>query len=189
MSVYVLILSLLQVDWAKDGESRWDYQMKRIHLSFSKKGVRALSALETHNRKLRDLMDSNDKLDGMRATRKDTKWASIFQCIRHHASSLHTALKKSWTCECTAPHTTSLRLQRRVTGGWSSQFHLDFSGPPRESLTRREVVISVREKTENGGTNLSNFPDPNEYLSRLRSNFEPKACPQINSRPILYPPR
>src|SRR3954467_1264317 len=102
------------------------FRLKRIHLSFSKKGTKTLAALESQNRKLRELLDSNDKLDSLKSVRKDTAWGAIFECIRKHASSLHTAVSRGWQCDCANPHLAGLRLQQRTVGGWSSSFNLAF---------------------------------------------------------------
>ncbi|PMD13795.1 hypothetical protein NA56DRAFT_711631 [Hyaloscypha hepaticicola] len=40
--------------------------MKRTKIGFSKKDLKTAAALETHNRRLRELLDSNDKLDRLR---------------------------------------------------------------------------------------------------------------------------
>lgn len=102
-------------------------RLKRIHLSFSKKGTKTLTLLETQNRKLRELLDSSDKLDTLKIKRKDTTWGTIFECIRRHASSLHMALTNGWQCDCASPHSAGLRLQHRTTGGWSSSFNMSFA--------------------------------------------------------------
>lgn len=46
--------------------------MKWIYLSFSKKGNVIVDELERYDKKLTALLDSKDKLDNLKATRKDT---------------------------------------------------------------------------------------------------------------------
>ena len=132
----------------------------------------------------------------MKATRRDTTWANIFECIRQHANSLHTALKSGFSCDCAA-HTTYLRLEQRRTGDWSSIFYVAFTMPkdPKKTIKiRREVVIRVRkddDQTEKSGTASSQSagrgPLSDHSLNNLRHNFETKSSPQISviSRPIL----
>src|SRR4051812_14046971 len=105
-----------------------DYQMYRLRHSFSKKGTRAVESLKSHNRTLQNLLDSTEKLSSMKAKRKDTTWANVFEAIRKHASSVHAALRSGWSCQC-APHTASLRLEQRKTGDWDSSFNLAFGVP------------------------------------------------------------
>ncbi|RFU31084.1 hypothetical protein B7463_g5232, partial [Scytalidium lignicola] len=179
-----------EVEWARDGASRWNYQMKRIYLSFSKKGNVIIEELERHNKTLAALLDSKDKLDSLKATRKDTTWANIFSGIRSHANSLYAALKKGWNCECEAGHSTALRLQPRETGGWSSDFNMYFTVPregPTHPKVRREVMISIRKPKKEAVvlSQTSRVPDKDGYLSKLRRDFEPQVT--ITQRPELTP--
>jgi hypothetical protein len=169
--------------------------MKRIRLSFSKRGPRTLAEFEAQNRKLGQLLESNEKLQTMKATRKDTTWGSIFECIRRHANSLHSALKQNWNCDCTTPHKTDLQLQRRSTGGWTSNFNVAFE-TQLDIITgtakRREFII--RLKADKGSEEVSKFhthtfagkpSTETQYLDlgRLRRNFETKSTPQVNVMP------
>lgn len=187
----------MQIDWSEDGASRWDYQLKRLRLSFSKKGIKTLDSLETYNRKLRELLDSSDKLGSLKVTRKDTSWGNVFESIRQHATSLHTAIKRSWNCSCNTTHQGDLQLQCRSTGDWGSTFHMSFSwddtvSPP--NICRRGVAITTR-KREHEVPN-SRAPSPSfsvessmTYTDHLRRNFESKSSSQLSvaSRPILTP--
>ncbi|TAQ86665.1 hypothetical protein B7494_g5026 [Chlorociboria aeruginascens] len=184
-------------DWADEGASNWDYQLKRIRLSFSKRGTETVALLEMHNRKLRELLDSSDKLESMKAatTRKDTTWANVFDCIRKHAGSLHSAIKNGWQCSCESPHLAALRLQKHSTTDWTSQFNMSFTVPPKIAApqSRREVVIGIKEITTpiNPPDQSIKNPIPHEevYLDKLRRDFEPKTTSQTSSlsRPILPP--
>jgi hypothetical protein len=162
--------------------------MKRICLSFSKKGNATVEELERYNKKLAALLDSKDKLDGLKATRKDTTWANMFTGIRFHANSLYAALKKGWDCECKVGHRTALRLQRRETGGWSSDFNV-YITVPKEGLAhsevRREVVISIRKPKEEAAIlpQTSSVPGEDKYFNKLRQDFESQVT--ITQRPKL----
>jgi hypothetical protein len=162
--------------------------MKRICLSFSKKGTVVIEELERLNKKLAVLLESKDKLDGLRATRKNTSWANIFAGIRCHANTLFEVLRKGWNCECQAEHSTALRLQKRQTGGWSSTFHLYFSGPsptPISQNMRKEIIIRVKKQAEepNELLNSSLAAVKDEYLTKLRRDFETQVT--ITPRPDL----
>ncbi|RDW61414.1 hypothetical protein BP5796_11306 [Coleophoma crateriformis] len=170
-----------EIEWASEGASRWDYQLKRIRLSFSKKGARTLLALETHNRKLRELLDSNDKLESVKATRKDTAWANIFECIKVHAGHLHSAISNSWRCGCTSPHMTALRLQTCTTGEWASQFHISFPDSRESPLYRKEAVVTINSGQQNMPHDRNQAihpPSIQDHTSRLRKDFGPKSSSQ-----------
>jgi hypothetical protein len=156
-----------------------------------------VALLESHNRKLRELLDSNDKLDSMKATRKDSTWGVVFECIRTHAGSVHTAIKKSWNCDCTKPHVAGLRLQKRLSGE-DSDFSMVFNiAEEAQKLSNHplEVIISLKKdsqkelKTPQAGSSPSpgEVPAQGEYIGRLRRNFETKSTPLLNvvSRPPL----
>lgn len=179
-----------QVHWADDGAKKWDYQMKRVQLSFSKKGNNILSSLETHNRKLRELLDSNEKLESMKASRKDTTWANVFECIRKHASSIHIAIRTGFCCGCSI-HSAALRLEHRQTGDWSSPFNLAFSIPKDSDAgvkARREVILKIRK---NEGVDEATKSKPSQPqmkdmysgMASLRTNFESKSSPQLHQSP------
>lgn len=176
-----------------------DYQMHRLRHSFSAHGPRTVESLKSHNRTLRELLDSSEKVYSMKAKLKDTTWADIFEAIRKHATSVHAALRSGWSCQC-APHTASLRLEQRKTGDWESSFNLAF-GVPQDTqvIVRRKVTIKVRkDKTETTETTATRCSAPEGVmrdtpnktqagLNALRQNFESKSTSQIDviSRPLL----
>lgn len=114
------------IDWAAEGASKWDYQFKRVKLTFSKKGLKLVAELEEHNKHLRMLLDSIEKLGSSRQTRQHSVSASVFQCIRQHANNLHVAIKKGLICRCEPFHRGYLRLESRKTGSWTSIFKMLF---------------------------------------------------------------
>lgn len=161
--------------------------MKRVQLSFSKKGNNILTSLETHNRKLRELLDSNEKLESIKINQKDTKWGNIFDCIRTHANSIHRAIRMGFCCNC-PDHATSLRLEQRKTGEWTSNFNLAFSvldSSRENSKFRREVVLKIRESQKTPCTEIRPLQSQTKYtaydtMANLRTHFESKSSPQLS---------
>lgn len=147
-----------------------------------------MAALETTNRKLRDLLETHEKRATARSTRKDVKWANIFECIRRHASSVHTALRKGWNCSCESSHNTALRLEQRNEGGWNSEFKVAFSiseDPIKHMAIRREVLIRTKNETIKSEM-LQKAPvvsGQQQKLDQLRGNFESKSKTQVNVLP------
>ncbi len=160
-----------------------------MRYSFGKKGTRAVESLKYQNKVLRDLIDSNEKLRWQKAKKKDTAWATIFECIRRHASSVHAAIRAGWTCQCA--HTTSLRLEQRKTGDWDSSFNLAFGVPKDQSTVRREVTIRIRKEAETSAVNCRHLGvletrRTQAGLDYLRQNFGSSSTSQAStSRPTL----
>jgi hypothetical protein len=177
------------VDWVKPGEDKWNYQRKRIAHSFSKKGAETITSMERNNRKFRELLDLldgklvNTKVDQRKAISKDTTWANIFECIRRHARSLHSALKNGWKCNCMAPHLAALQLQERDGGCSTASFTMAFtsSTSPRTSNFLRKVIITAKSTYSNNRANLRPQPTPVQdwYLDKLRQNIECELSPRV----------
>lgn len=134
-------------------------------------------------KRFRDLLDVLDERIGtsgkqeQRKVSNDTTWAKIFECIRTQALSLHAALKNGWKCTCEVPHLTSLQLQRRTTGEWSSQFILTFLPPTDSSKTwdRRRFSVAVKgSEVKDMTVAIRPTPTPVQegYLNKLKSNVE-----------------
>ncbi|RFU33868.1 hypothetical protein B7463_g2502, partial [Scytalidium lignicola] len=178
------------VDWAKPGENRWEYQRKRISHSFRQRGPETATSLERNNRKLRELLDlldlmiGDEKVNRRKFSPKDTAWAKIFECIRRHAGSLHSALSNGWKCSCNLPHVVALQLQERTTGDWSSEFALTFTSP-KSTKCIRKVRITARESNTmdiSSPTRPELTPAPEWYLDKLRNNFETKSLPKVSTK-------
>jgi hypothetical protein len=131
----------------------------------------------------------------MKASQKDTTMGIIFEYIRDHAGSVHTAIKKSWNCNCTKPHITGLRLQKRSTGD-NPDFSMAFNIPKeahKPPISAREFVISIKKgnpkeyKTPQKSPIPSPraIPAPESYIGKLHTNFT-QSTPQLNavSRPV-----
>ena len=172
------------MDWARPGEDKWNYQRKRIAHSFSKKGTVTIASLSNNIQRFRGLLDALDesvgttgKLEQRKAKSGDTTWAKMFACIRKQAFSLHAALRDGWKCTCAMPHLTSLQLQRRVTGEWTSQFVLTFLPPSDAKATwekRRFSVAAKQAKVVDMVVSVRPTASPvsDGYLSKLKSNVE-----------------
>ena len=164
--------------------------MKRIRLSFRDEGQTILSSLEANNRRLRDLLESHDNLNSMKETKTDMTWAKVFENIRCHARSLHTALKRGWNCTCVSPHVAALRLQQRPKDNWSPDFNVVFSAPSEIKIpvkVRREVVITIREKIESAKSAPEQVAGPvmpkGDYLNEIRRDFQSKSSLIVNNVP------
>jgi hypothetical protein len=173
----------------------WNDQLEKVHSNFRINGVRLLDSLESNNRSLQELLDPGNKLDNVKVTRKNTAWAKVFENIRQHASILHTVLKKGWNCSCQSPHPGGLRLQKRTTGGWSSEFNMTFV-VPAEALNNvcREVIISTKggepEENISNTTLLQSFQEHSSYPDGLcNDNLDLRPLPQLNEmQPTVSPP-
>lgn len=166
--------------------------MKRIYLSFDKKGEKKVKTLESTNRKLRELLKTHEKRESLKSTRKDAKWGYIFECIRRHASSVHMALKKGWCCSCETSHNATLQLEQRNQGGWDSEFNVAFDmSEDRIKTIRRVVMIRAMKETTKSKVlkEVAMVSEQQQNLNQLRRDFESKSTPQVNvlHRPQLHP--
>jgi hypothetical protein len=127
-----------------------------------------------------DLLDGqlvDGKIGQTKAISKDTTWAKIFECIRRHASSLHSALTSGWKCNCMVPHVGALQLQERDGGDSSARFTMSFvsSTSTKQSSSFRRVVITVKDLTNSKNlVNARPQPTPLQdwYLDKLIQNIE-----------------
>ena len=182
------------MDWAKPGEDKWNYQRKRIAHSFGHKGAETVASLERSNRKLRELLDLLDSqlIDGKASKKKtlskDTTWAKFFEIVRKHASSLHSALKNGWKCNCMVPHLAGLQLQERGADS-SACFTMTFmSTTSSTSLSSlRRVVITVKilkNSQDTAQTRPLPTPIQDSYLDKLIQNIE--SDPPVDSKKKTY---
>ncbi|CZR67556.1 uncharacterized protein PAC_17455 [Phialocephala subalpina] len=117
-------------NWADEGASKWDYQLKRIRLSFSKRGPKTLAALEKHNRKLRELLDSNEKFEPLKTTRNLTV-ANNFMSTRLHGRNVYDVLTRGWRCACLHGHAVTIELDPIPSpdSTWTYQLLISTSKP------------------------------------------------------------
>jgi hypothetical protein len=111
---------------------------------------------------------------------KDTKYtpfADIFEGIRRHARSIHTALKRGWNCDCNTPHTAALRLEKRSKCGWGSNFNVAFDIPRSKTLPRGKDEENFL-KPKSGPC-----PASDDWVNELRSNLRPASPPAVNLPP------
>jgi hypothetical protein len=112
-----------------------------------------------------------------KATAKDMTWAKIIECIRKHATSLHSALRNGWKCNCMVPHLAALRLQEREGENSSTCFTLTFTSSisTKSTISVRKVMITVKDTTNEKGVppaTPQSTPAQDWYLNKLRQNIE-----------------
>jgi hypothetical protein len=155
----------------------------------SKKGEAILSSLDTHNRNIQELLNLDKELDSMNVTGKYTPFADIFAGIKRQALNLHTALKAAWNCDCKTPHITALRLEKRLKGGWSSNFNVAFDIPESTAHpgVSREVKICIRQKSKDVEkvleTKSESSSRPDDWVDQLRGDFRSVSSPATNVTP------
>jgi len=192
----VVLIDNFQIDWAEEGKDKWNYQRKRISYSFNKKGPATVVSLGEKNRKVRDLLDALDvnvavrQSNRRKAITNDTTWARIFECIRHQANSLHSAIRNGWKCSCETPHLATLQLQERATGDWSSHFIMTFTptnGHQKALKFRRRVIVTVKQSKAMEPSVFSRpHPTPIQegYLNKLRVDFDIKSASKSDKQAL-----
>ncbi|EPE33047.1 hypothetical protein GLAREA_06059 [Glarea lozoyensis ATCC 20868] len=185
-----------KVDWARSGGDQWDYQLKRIRLSFSKSGLSLLDNFESHNRKLRELLDSNDKLGGVQKVSEAKQRLNLLQNVKTLADSVYGAVTDAWKCKCVEPHIIMFLLQRSEVISKSPAFRMSFSiqstkSDAKDNWINRDTTLLSHEdlgtvlalpKGEQKTTEL-------DYLTVLRKDFgaTPVSHVKMPSLPYLAP--
>ncbi|KAF7927495.1 uncharacterized protein EAE98_005877 [Botrytis deweyae] len=118
-----------RIDWQEERLSGFEYQVKRVQHSFSKRGPKAFVALEKCNRKLQEILDSVEKLETIGSRKDDLAEAIFFSRIKKHSQSLHKAINDRWSCECISAHEVSIQLQSRTSVDSPIIFNLSFEYP------------------------------------------------------------
>ncbi|KAG9239702.1 hypothetical protein BJ875DRAFT_812 [Amylocarpus encephaloides] len=167
-----------KVDWVSNGAERWDYQLKRFRLSFSDKPTSILESFETHNRKLRELLDSKDEVDGAMIVSERSSYQTSFEEMRLYANSLYEAVYKAWKCNYEHPHQTAFRLSQSEKSTWQSTFEISFiirKEAPECLYVNRDVIIYIqrdgRTQSSSEGHSRSAEPLRGPFLQTLREDF------------------
>ena len=96
-----------------------EYQTQRIRFAFGQSSRNKLfDELSDYNKRLRDLLDTQDRLTAVRSTGKKGKIqlsGRVLSQFWRHASSLFSLLARAWQCECQTSHRANLLLQHRTT--------------------------------------------------------------------------
>jgi hypothetical protein len=160
--------------------------MKKIVLVVTLRTVQSLEKRIQDLGNILDLLDStNDTLNGMKTLSKDTTWGKIFETIRRHAVSLHSAIKNGWNCDCEVTHLAGLQLQRRQITQTSPRFTMNFALPqsePNLSNHRRRLLIYAKKRKEGPARKrLDSAPVQETYITQLRANFGTESLPEVNA--------
>ena len=166
-----------QIKWIDSDSGSWDYQMKRIRISFSKKKFKRVKILAKYNDELAKLLGASDDLAPSRERRKSSPSAIFFQKVQDHANSLHAALKARWHCPCLTHHDANLQLEKRTKDRkpGNPKFQLVFTVEKCNYQTigysRTDVGFSVSE--DNGDDCLLDLENLQvDHFANLQKQFE-----------------
>ncbi len=133
-----------------------DYQINRIKICLSKKGVqRQLTNMRLHLQDLQNILGNSDSLTPLRKQPKGRIAVSL-QRIRDQACGLYGVFTFGWRCTCSEPHGARLLLEQRPRTNTDQmsrpglvQFRVVFSieasnGQPKQHW--RETIIETIEK-------------------------------------------
>lgn len=137
-----------------------EYHLQRIRFSFNKTPRnKLLDELEKYNTKLRQLLDSSDRLAVSRHPSKRSRSGLSNTSLRfwHHAKSLHALLHRAWSCNCKSLHYASLFLQHLISPDVGLKIQFNFS--------RRAEPLCLAPWTSQE-TNISLVEDPHPKTSR-----------------------
>ena len=171
--------------------------MKRIRLSFSKKGSSHLDSFECHNRKLRHLLDSNEKLIDLMEGTPDDDLLGFIESAKNFSSNVYDALSLAWNCQCRDPHAAAFLLRGHADLSRPAMSQISFTLPRNGSYqqpqTNRDVIIAPHKPQKTLLPTSSERRDTKiettDYLSTLRKNFAQPSAPitltsLLNSEPF-----
>lgn len=93
--------------------SKWEHELLRLRISFSRKKFRHIKSLEAGNTKLHTLLGANDELARYRRARKTKGMARFMQDARQRMESFHLALQDGFTCRAHPSHHCLLALEEQ----------------------------------------------------------------------------
>ncbi|OCL13570.1 hypothetical protein AOQ84DRAFT_414346 [Glonium stellatum] len=154
MEVVEDLKKLLQI---KDGDAHWvvlkeqrpwEWHLKRIQISFSKGKNRKVRKLASHNTELQDILGYSERVIPIADTRKTSPPIALFEKIRQHASTLHSALSCHWKCSsrnCSS-HQAHLNLRGETNIiNLSLLFIIKDKNEPSSKSVKQEVIIRPTE--------------------------------------------
>jgi len=121
------------------------------------------SILESENKRLQRLLASNAQVTFVRASASSSKsaWARLFRIVRDQSLSLHSALQKSWTCNCQAPHRSRLQLDTAYTETKTPSFGIVvelevdselLTGKRQRILLQNKIVAGTQQENKTHGS-------------------------------------
>lgn len=129
-----------------------EYHLQRMRFSLNKTSRnKLLDELAQYNTKLRQLLDSSDRLAKLRRYPKQKKLGVGSTLLRfwHYAKSLHTLLHQALRCDCKSLHYASLFLQHHISSDVEFKIQFKFSQSAERlrpaPWTSQETRISLAE--------------------------------------------
>lgn len=155
------------MDWDKAGS--WDYELRRLRISFSKKKFKRIKTLASYNDELGKLIGLSDELAPSRSIRRRTPFTEYIRRVQDHACSLHRTLKAGWRCPCQSPHIAILRLEKRLADDVSSNIHFRVRfGSDALSIPWHATEIRVLELDPQSTLSVSSSSSAIEAVSELK---------------------
>lgn len=92
------------------------YQLQRVRFTFNKHSRnKLLENLASNNNRLRELLESSDRLAATRQHRRKSNAGPKMSSFWQHARNIFCLLKNAWCCECSASHHANVILQAPVS--------------------------------------------------------------------------
>ncbi|KAK0726731.1 hypothetical protein B0T26DRAFT_691523 [Lasiosphaeria miniovina] len=135
-----------KVSWQQPQQS-WQWQYKRLQLSFSKGKHKKVKKLAAHNQELQDILGYSERLIPISDRRQASGPVESFEKMRKHACLIHRVLRQQWNCRVnTHCHEAHLKLEVLVepskTNNLSVLFKVDNSGNPIQEVVIRAKVLN-----------------------------------------------
>lgn len=138
------LLTLDQIFWLDTDQQRpWQWQLRRLQISFSKGKHRKVKKLAEHNKELEDILGYSERIIPISDKRKTPEPVTHLENLRKHAFAIHRTLSKQWRCQRSG-HVHSAHLSLRAEEAVISSnviFKTETLPQPRDTGCTQEVVI------------------------------------------------
>lgn len=155
--------------------------MQRIKFTFNKKPRNKLiDDLALYNSRLRELLDSSDRLAASRQRRKKRSGTNLKMAgFWEHAKNIYDLLKNAWCCDCSSLHKANLLLQYRTDPEveLSVSFVYSLEASPQAKIPWESQKTTIRKLVDES---ILAIPVPSVISAPTRTGFLPR--PSLRSR-------
>ncbi|KAL2834175.1 hypothetical protein BDW59DRAFT_156118 [Aspergillus cavernicola] len=140
-------------------QTSWNWQLTRIKISFSKGKHKKVRKLAQCNQNLQEILGYSERLIPIADRRKLSEPVTLFDRIRRHACSVHSALNQRWKCQTQKCQIHQAHLSISVATKTVSLNILFVVGgeqcPPHARPWKQEVVIQPPLEKTNASSAIS----------------------------------
>jgi hypothetical protein len=148
--------------------SKWDHELQRLRISFSRKKFKHVALLSKYNDELQQLLNCNDELVPSRRRRK-TPLLTVARSLQKLSQDLYNILLDKWQCSCNLPHETNLLLEGQPHRDRNDDLCLHLllevqSVRKRVQVRNKDHISSVTTRNEGPSTGATRLLELKEHV-------------------------